>query len=37
MNFEECTTRFNAAQKKLDDANADLTTSTDRKKHSRKV
>ena len=30
-NFVDCTTRFNNAQKTLDDANADPTTSTDRK------
>ena len=33
----DCTTQFNNAQKTLDDANADPTTSEDRKKALKKI
>ena len=36
-NFEDCTTRFDNAQKTLFDANADPTTSADRNKALKKV
>ena len=35
-NFEDCTTRLASAQNKLDDANADPTTSADRNKALKK-